>query len=438
MALPALPKADIRLGLRANLTQFTLLALVNAFVGAMVGQERLLPLLAEREFGLVSSSTILAFILTFGLAKAFANLGTGWLTDQVGRKPLLVAGWLIGLPVPILIMVAPDWGWIVAANVLLGINQGLCWSSTVIMKIDLVGPRQRGLAMGLNECAGYLAFAAATWFSGYLAATTALRPQPFIPGLIFALLGLLLSVFFVRETLGHAHHEARLQAAKAAPQPSFRAIFATVSWRDRSLAAVSQAGLVNNLNDALAWGLFPLLFAAQGLALVQIGIIAALYPAVWGIGQLAAGALSDRWGRKWLIVVGMEVQAAAIIITLLGNGFAVWSLGSVLLGIGTAMVYPTLLAAIGDVADPGWRASAVGIYRLWRDLGYVVGALLVGGIADQFGFGWAITFGAAITAASGLLVALRMVETYSIHPKPTGVAGINNNQVDHKVVAEEL
>lgn len=413
------------LGLRANLAQFSLLVLINAFVGAMVGQERLLPLLGERLFGITSHGALLAFIVSFGVAKATANLFTGRLSDRIGRNPLLVAGWLIGLPVPLLIMVAPSWDWIVVANILLGINQGLCWSSTVIMKIDLAGPTRRGLAMGLNEAAGYLAVAGATWLTGYLASTLALRPWPFVPGLVCATLGLLLSLLLVRDTHAHAHveaahHRATAPAGGAAPA-TFRQLFVEVSWRERALSAVSQAGLVNNLNDGMVWGLFPLFFAAHGLSLTQIGELAAFYPAVWSLAQIGTGALADRWGRKGLIVAGMEIQAVGIGLTVFTDGFGWWALGAGLLGLGTALVYPTLLAAIGDVAAPTSRATAVGVYRLWRDLGYAVGAVLAGVIADALGVPAAIAGVALLTALSGGIVVVRMYET---HPRSSAGANI--------------
>jgi len=409
--------AEMRLGLGANWRQFALLVVVNAFVGAMVGQERaVLPLIAEQDFALASKSAILSFIVSFGAVKALANLFAGRMSDRVGRKRVLVAGWLVGLPVPWLIMFAPSWSWVVAANVLLGLNQGLCWSTTVIMKIDLVGPARRGLAMGLNEFAGYLAVALAALATGYVAAAHALRPQPFYLGVAFALLGLGLSVF-VRETHGHARHEARLMAPDRRAtepgrgQPSFAQVLLLTSWKDRALFAASQAGMINNLNDGMAWGLFPLLFAAAGLGIEQIALLAALYPGVWGISQLATGALSDRLGRKWLIAAGMWVQAAGIMVILLGRDFAVWALGAVLLGLGTALVYPTLLAAVGDVAHPEWRSSAVGVYRLWRDGGYALGALLAGVLADHFGVPWAIAAVGGLTFLSGVVVAGVMYET---------------------------
>jgi MFS family permease len=405
----------IQLGLRANWQQFSLLVLVNAFVGGMVGLERaVVPLLAERDFNLASKAIILSFIISFGVVKALANLFAGRMSDRIGRKGILIVGWLIGLPVPFLVMLAPSWGWVVFANVLLGINQGLCWSTTVIMKIDLVGPTKRGLAMGLNEAAGYGALSLAALASGYLAASYALRPQPFYLGVAFALAGLIVSAFFVRETHGHARHESSLlngTTALAADQPSFAQIVLLTSWKDRALFSASQAGMVNNLNDGLAWGLFPLFFAAAGLTVAQIGVLAAIYPGVWGIAQLGTGALSDRVGRKGLIVAGMWIQAVGILLVLLMAGFVPWALAMVLLGLGTAMVYPTLLAAVSDVAHPDWRASAVGVYRLWRDGGYALGALLAGVLADLLGVPWAIAAIALLTFASGVVVLIRMYET---------------------------
>lgn len=418
--------SSLRLGLRENWEQFTLLVVVNAFVGAMVGLERaVLPLLAEDAFGLASRTAILTFIATFGLTKALANLFAGRLSDRLGRKRVLVAGWLFGLPVPVLVMVAPSWAWIVFANVLLGLNQGLAWSTTVIMKIDLVGPRRRGLAMGLNEAAGYLAVSLAALASGYLAAAYALRPQPFYLGVACALAGLLLSAFFVRETKAHAGLEARQwnrqrdeAGQEAAKTPSFGRVLLVTSWKDRALFAVSQAGLVNNLNDGMAWGLFPLYYAALGVSIEKIGVLAALYPAVWGLGQLGTGALSDRLGRKPLIVAGMWVQAAGIGLMMLGEEF--WLLASAmgLLGLGTALVYPTLLAAVGDVAHPSWRASSVGVYRLWRDGGYVVGALAAGVLADLLDIKWAIGAIGGLTALSGIVVAVVMYETVRASEAP--------------------
>ncbi len=398
------------LGLRQNLAQFSLLVLVNAFVGGMVGLERaILPLIAEREFGLTSKSVILSFIVGFGFVKALTNLAAGRFSDVLGRKQLLVGGWIVGMPVPFILMWAPSWGWITAANFLLGVNQGLCWSTTVIMKIDLVGPQRRGLAMGLNEFAGYFAVSIAALASGYIAAAYGLRPAPFYLGAAIAATGLFLSLFFVRETHGHARHEAKGHGG-AAEMP-FPKIFALTSWRDRNLFSCSQAGMINNLNDGMAWGLFPLFFATAHLSLERIALLAATYPAVWGICQHFTGALSDSIGRKWMIAAGMWVQAGGIGLIAATASFAPWFAGAVLLGVGTAMVYPTLLAAIGDVAHPSWRASAVGVYRLWRDSGYAFGALLSGIIADLLGVAWAIGAVGALTLGSGLVVALRMNET---------------------------
>ncbi|GAA4770360.1 MFS transporter [Citricoccus nitrophenolicus] len=400
------------LGLRQNLAQFTLLVAVNALVGGTLGQERtVLPLLATDVFGLELYTSSLTYILAFGVAKAATNYLAGTLSDRYGRKPVLVAGWLIALPVPVLLIYGPSWDWIVAANVLLGISQGLTWSTTVVMKMDLVGPHRRGAAMGLNEAAGYLGVAATAMATGYLAAEYGLRPAPFLLGAAYIGLGLGLSVLTVRETRDHARLEA---AGHAGARPEAHAglssaqVFTLTSFRDRSLSSVSQAGMVNNLNDGLTWGLFPVLFAAAGLSLGQIGILAAVYPAVWGAGQLATGALSDRWGRKWFIVAGMLTQALALALIAVGSGFGAWLVAMVLLGAGTAMVYPTLLAAIGDVAHPAWRARSVGIYRLWRDGGFAAGAVIAGLVADAFGIPTAVTVVAALTAASGTVVAVRM------------------------------
>jgi MFS family permease len=405
------------LGLRANWKQFWLLVLINAFVGAMVGLERtVLPLIAEREFGLASKGAALSFIMTFGLTKALANFAAGRLSERVGRKRVLVAGWVAGLPVPFLVMWAPTWSWILFANVLLGINQGLAWSTTVVMKIDLVGPQRRGLAMGLNEFAGYLAVAASAFATGLIATRYGLRPEPFYLGIAFASLGLALSLLFVRDTTAHAEAESRMRESRMPDEKpvATRDLFARVSWRNPALSSASQAGLVNNLNDGLAWGLFPLYFAAAGLPLREIGILAALYPATWGLVQLWTGALSDRWGRKGLIASGMLVQGVALLGMTLAQGFLPWATAGIALGVGTAMVYPTLLAAVGDVAHPSWRASAVGIYRLWRDLGYAIGAVLAGTIADALGMSAAIAAIGVLTIASGLLVAVRMPETLKV------------------------
>src|SRR3989440_9945055 len=409
--LPEAP-SPIRLGLGANWRQFTLLVVVNAFVGAMVGLERtVVPLIAQADFGLVSKTVVLSFLVSFGIVKALANVFAGQLADRIGRKPLLVAGWLAGLPVPLLIIWAPSWGWIVFANVLLGVNQGLCWSTTVIMKIDLVGPARRGLAMGLNEFAGYVAVSLSALLTGYLAASHGLRPAPFYPGIGFAVLGLVLSIFAVQETHGHARAEAR-QLRSDATRPRFAHILLLTSWKDRALFAASQAGMVNNLNDGMVWGLIPVFLAARGVTLDRIGVVTATYPLVWGIGQLATGALSDRWGRKWMIASGMWVQAVGITAFIVGRAFSSWMAGATLLGIGTALVYPTLLAAVSDVAHPDWRASAVGVYRLWRDSGYALSAVgpgLPGGavpLPSPVGALAALTFVSGGGVAGGLVEAL--------------------------------
>lgn len=410
-----------RLGIRENLSQFTLLIAVNALVGGMVGQERtVLPLLATQVFDVGAHTAALTFIAAFGIFKAGTNFFAGALSDRYGRKPLLVAGWIIGIPVPLLIIWAPSWSWVVAANALLGINQGLTWSTTVIMKVDLAGPARRGTAMGLNEAAGYGAVAITALATGAVASRWGLRPGPFLLGLAYAALGLGLSALWVRETRDHARHEANHHSDRGDSHGgglSTRRVFMLTSFRDRNLSSISQAGLVNNLNDGLAWGLFPLHFATAGLSVGRIGVLAALYPGVWGAGQLLTGPLSDRIGRKWLIAAGMWTQAAAIALVALTTGFWAWAAAVVLLGAGTAMVYPTLLAAIGDVAHPTWRASSIGIYRLWRDAGFAAGALVAGTIADLIDIPTAVSVTAALTAASGAIVAKRMEETHPGSPR---------------------
>jgi MFS family permease len=400
----------IRLGLRENWPQFSLLVLINAFVGGMVGIERtVVPLIGSEEFGIASTTIVTSFIVSFGVIKALANLVSGQLADTWGRKSVLILGWLVGLPVPFIIIWAPDWGWIVAANALLGINQGLAWSMTVIMKVDLVGPKSRGLAVGLNEFAGYLAVGVTAFFTGYLASRYGLRPVPIYLGIGYAVLGALLSILLVRDTRAHV----RLEAAAASRQSftmSFREIFALTSFGDRNLFAASQAGLVNNLNDGMSWGIFPLFFASFGLGVERIGILKAVYPATWGILQVATGPLSDRWGRKGLIVGGMWVQAAGLFLTAATSHFAWWLAASVLLGIGTAMVYPSLIAAVSDASHPSWRARSLSVYRFWRDLGYAIGALSAGIIADTLGMAWAIGIIGALTFVSGALVMTLMRE----------------------------
>ena len=417
-------RTAVRLGLRENLPQFVLLVAVNALVGGMVGQERtVLPLLAEDEFGITGYTAMLSFIMVFGLTKAAVNYFAGTLADRYGRKPVLLAGWLVAIPVPLILMWAPTWGWVVFANVLLGVNQGLTWSVTVIMKMDLVGPLRRGTAMGFNEAAGYGALAAAAWATGAIAQAAGLRPGPFLLGVVFVALGLALSAVFVRETTGHVDHETTHHVALPddhAGHLTSRAVFALGTWRDRNLATASRAGLVNNLNEGMAWGLFPVFFAAAGLDLGTVGLLTAIAPAVWGVGQLATGILSDRIGRKWLIAGGQLLQAVGLLVIAAGDTFTVWAAGSAALGAGTAMAYPTLIAAVGDVAHPTWRGAAVGVYRLWRDIGFAAGAVLAGLVADASTIATAIVVVALITAASGADVAIRMRET--LHRQPAADA----------------
>jgi MFS family permease len=424
--------APIGLGLRANAAQFTLLVAINALVGGMVGQQQtVLPLLAKDEFGLTGYTFIFTYVVAFGITKAIANYFAGTWSDRYGRKPVLIAGWLFAVPVPLMLIWAPNWGWVVAANVLLGVNQGLSWSTTVIMKIDLVGPKQRGLAMGLNEAAGYGAVAVTSVAAGYLAAQYGLRPAPFLLGLSYTALALGLSTLAVRET----HHHAKVEAAVYAPRAdgrhdhlhgelSSREVFAQTSFREPALSSASQAGLVNNLNFGLSWGLFPLLFAGAGLSVGRVGALFALYPAVWGVGQLFTGALSDRWGRKHLISAGLLVQAVALAVIAVADTFGPWAVGTALLGAGTAMVYPTLLAAIGDVAHPVWRGRAVGVYRVWRDLGYAVGALMGGVVGDLWSLRAAVWAASAISVVSALVVAIRMYETH--HRGATLLEGVGD------------
>ena len=409
------------LGLRENWQQFWLLVLINAFVGTMVGLERtVLPLIAEQDFGIASRSAMLSFIATFGVVKALTNLVAGRLGEAWTRKNVLITGWLFALPVPFMVMFAPSWKWIVGANVLLGINQGLTWSTTVIMKIDLVGPRNRGFATGLNEFAGYIAVAMAAFASGEIAVRYGLRPEPFYLGIAAATLGLFLTLLFVRDTAGHVREEIReighithRHGSIAGSLPS-STVFAKATWSDPALATASHAGLVNNLNDGVAWGLFPLFFAAAGLSLHEISILAFIYPATWGVSQLATGYLSDRWGRKGLIVSGMLLQGIALVTIAFAHGLIIWVVAAACLGLGTAMVYPTLISVIGDVAHPSWRANAVGVYRFWRDSGYAIGAIAAGLIGDRWGMTAAIASVGLLTLAAGVLAAARMPET---HPR---------------------
>lgn len=411
--------AEIKLGLRENWRQFTLLVVVNTFVGGLVGLERtVVPLVGTDEFRLDSEVVVFSFIIAFGIVKAFANLASGVLADRFTRKAVLVGGWVVGLPVPFILAFGPSWSWIVGANVLLGVNQGLTWSMAVNMKIDLVGPRNRGFAMGMNEAAGYGAVGVTALLTGYIAARTGLRPEPFLVGIVYALAGLALSVLVVRDTAPFARHEARLHRGNKAgadkgSQRSISWVMAETSWRNRTLFGASQAGLVNNLNDGMSWGVFPLLFSAGGMGLAGIGIIKAVYPVVWGVGQLITGPLSDRIGRKPLIVAGMLVQAAGLAVIGFGlaEPFVAGIAGSVLLGAGTAMVYPTLLAAISDVAHPAWRATSVGVYRFWRDSGYAIGALMSGLIAGALGLTAAVHAAGLLTFISGLVAWRSMSET---------------------------
>jgi MFS family permease len=403
--------SQVRLGLRENAAQFTLLVAINAFVGAMVGLERsTLPLIGSGDFGLTSSAAVLSFIVAFGLAKSLTNLGAGVGAERVGRRRLLILGWLIALPVPVLIAVAPSWSWIVAANVLLGINQGLAWSMTVVMKIDLVGPERRGFALGLNEAAGYGGVALAAAATGWLAADFAPRDVLVVAGAVIAFTALALSVAFVRDTAAHVRLEQRGgDHDQREVAPHLRTAFANASYRRPALRASSQAGFVNNLNDALAWGLVPLYLAAHGASPGEVGLVAGLYPAVWGVGQIFAGRWSDAIGRKPLIVAGMLIQAASLGLLAASDGaVAVAAVAAVGLGAGTALVYPTLIAAISDAVSPVARAPVVGVYRFWRDMGYVGGGLLAGIAADAVGYGGAISIVAGLTAASGLWVLLDM------------------------------
>ena len=403
----------VRLGLRENLAQFSLLVAVNAFVGAMVGLERsTLPLIGEDDFGLGSSAAVLSFIVAFGLAKSVTNLAAGVGAERFGRRRLLILGWALALPVPLLIAIAPGWAWVVAANALLGVNQGLTWSMTVVMKIDLVGPRRRGLALGLNEAAGYGGVAVAAAASGWLASELAPRDVLVAAGAGIAIIALLLTALFVRDTASHVRleqHEG--DHDRDEPAPRLREAFPDASYRQPALRSCSQAGLVNNLNDALAWGLVPLFLAANGASVAEVGLVAGLYPTVWGLGQILAGQWSDRVGRKPLIVAGMLLQAAALGL-LAGSDGAVGlaAAAAVFLGAGTALVYPTLIAAISDAVSPVARAPTVGVYRFWRDMGYVAGGLLAGLAADAIGYGGAIAIVAALTAASGIWVAIDLPE----------------------------
>ncbi|MBA4055202.1 MAG: MFS transporter [Marivirga sp.] len=395
---------NIQLGLKENWKQFTLLVIVNAFVGGMVGLERtIIPQIAEEDFGLAAKTAILSFIVVFGVTKAITNYYTGVLANKFGRRRLLIIGWLFALPVPIMLMQATSWNWIIAANILLGINQGLAWSSTVVMKIDLVGEKKRGFAMGLNEFAGYIALAIIAYATGLIAHEYGLRPYPFYLGIGLSIIGLLLTVFFVRDT----HKHVLLESATSTI-PKLKNIFWDTTWKHKNLGSVTQAGLVNNLNDGMVWGLFPLLLASRGFNLNEIGIIVATYPAVWGFGQLFTGSLADKYCKRNLLFWGMFLQGMALVAMVWADSFSLFLVLSSLLGIGTAIVYPTFLAAVSDYTHPDQRPKSIGIFRLWRDLGYAFGAILTGLIADRFGLIAPVLTIGLLTIASSLIVQYRM------------------------------
>ena len=411
----------IKQGLRQNLGQFVILIVVNAFVGAMIGLEQtVVPLIGKNEFGIDSNAIILSFIASFGLVKAILNLYAGSLAERWGRKKVLILGWLFGIPVPFILLAAPDWNWIILANVLLGVNQALAWSMTVNMKIDLVGREKSGLALGLNEFAGYLSVAVVGFATGYLASIYGLKPYPFYVGIAFAVVGTLLSAILVRDTRQFVQLELRSENrnSNSSKNLTFRQVFVQTSWQNRTLLSVSQAGLVNNLVFGVSWGLFTLYFASFQLNVNEIGFLKALHPAIWGILQLGTGSLSDRIGRKSLIYSGMIVQAAGVWVVLFSGSMLGWIAGMALLGVGTALVYPTLLAAISDVAQPHWRATSLGVYRFWRDLGFVFGAIGIGFLADVLGVGFAIHSVAWIALASGIFVFGVMRETRRKHQDP--------------------
>ncbi|MEK6511172.1 MFS transporter [Myroides odoratimimus] len=409
---------SIKLGLKENWKQFTLLVLVNMMVGGMVGLERtVVPLVGTDEFHIQSDVVVFSFIIAFGVVKACTNLISGVLADKYTRKKVLIWGWLIGLPVPFLLAYGPSWNWILFANILLGVSQGLAWSMTVNMKIDLVGSKSRGLAMGLNEAAGYGAVGLTALLTGFIASRYGLRPEPFYLGIAYTIIGLLLSIFVVRDTRKYAQLEASLvkqtNSGEASHKPNLWWVFKETTFKNKNLFSISQAGLINNLNDGMSWGVFPLLFMSMGVGLEGVGWIKAIYPVVWGVGQIVTGPLTDKWGRKPLIVWGMFVQVLGhIVIGLeLFDPLTAGLIGSILLGIGTAMVYPALLAAVSDAAHPTWRASSLGVYRFWRDMGYAVGALMAGIVGNYFGLMWAVHIAGIITLLSGIVVWVRMKET---------------------------
>lgn len=395
---------EVQLGLKENWQQFTLLVIINAFVGGMVGLERtILPEIAEVDFGMAARTAILSFIVVFGVVKAITNYYTGALANRLGRKNLLTVGWLIALPIPFLLIYASSWNWIILANILLGINQGLTWSSTVVMKIDLVGEKNRGLAMGLNESAGYLAVGGVAFLTGWIASEYGLRPYPFYLGIAFAVIGLLFSWLLVKDTVHHV--KAETSSSRLA---KLKHVFWDTSWRHPSLGAISQAGLVNNLNDGMVWGLLPILLGSRQFDLEQIGIIVALYPAVWGMGQLVTGKLADHLNKKSMLFWGMLLQGITLLLMLYAESFFHFTVLSIVLGLGTAIVYPTFLAAIADYAHPEQRAESIGVFRLWRDLGYAAGALLTGLLADTLGISWAVGVIGVLTVLSAVVVWMRM------------------------------
>ena len=392
-------------GLRQNWRQFTLLVVINGFVGGMIGLERtLLPLIAKEDFGIAANSAILSFIVVFGITKAITNYYTGKLANQWGRRRLLIAGWLIGLPVPLLLMYAPTWSWVIITNIFLGVNQGLTWSSTVVMKIELVGERQRGLAMGLNESVGYLAVGIVAFLTGWMASNWGIRPYPFVLGLVFVFLGLILSWLFVKDTREHVSHEN-----KSNQTPLLKNIFNETSWQNPNLGSISQAGLINNLNDGMIWGLFPVLLAQQGFDLETIGKIVAVYPLIWGLGQLFTGRLSDLVNKKRLLFYGMFLQGMSILLLIIAHDFLHFIVLGIFMGIGTAMVYPTFLAAMSAYTHPSQRAESIGVFRLWRDLGYAVGAILTGLISDLLGISASIVLIGLLTLCSSLIIHFRML-----------------------------
>lgn len=396
--------ADVKLGLRANAGQFTLLVVANAFVGGMIGLERsILPQIAEAEFQIAAKTALLSFIVVFGITKAITNYFTGALANRLGRRNLLIIGWILALPVPFVLMYAPNWNWIVGCNVLLGIHQGLAWSSTVVMKIDLVGEKDRGLAMGLNEFAGYIAVAGVALGTGWIAGEYGLRPYPFYIGIVLAILGLFTTVFFIRDT---RHHVAKESTKSVAPR--LRSIFWDTTLHDRNLSSVTQAGLVNNLNDGMMWGLFPLLLAIKGFSLAEIGTVTAVYPAVWGLGQIVTGKMSDHFNKRMLLFLGMLLQGIALVFVAFAAEFLHFVALSVVLGLGTAMVYPTFLSAIAEYSHPRDRAKSLGVFRLWRDLGYAVGAILTGIVADLLSIPASIALVAVLTILSAILIRFRM------------------------------